>query len=629
MEQAVGQAAEAASFCRKEDHPSYESNIKYLSYWLNLIQMRYELLKKNLRGCDRALALLDAARQNTEYFADLESIFPNRFYSIEDLSNEALFIAAYRSFLSHDFKSCASNLNQWIDRSKAFEGTWRYNNVKVRFLVSEFLDLLASVASSIKDRQEILHAIRRTIRHEPVGLACLELINQAELMEHMYASGFLGEAQRSSIFQIMTELFPLDAHPEEIKSLGVYEKYKYDQFEVLPRYFAETFQTALQLADRNLPEECGRLLNDFLRAFLVIANEYHYSKANAFKNADWFKGLPANLKVEFEHLTLEELANSLVELIRALWNKYPSDTAPFTRLIAFIAELRSQTMNAEKSLAYVRDEVVNKLSRSVFPHIVSVEDEHKLDADTVEYRVRRLWKRGIPAALVLHGKTNNGKTIKLRRGNFYYLRPRWKRYGYRRFSLDQDDFQAYPAKLLAEVDFVTSDFVPGAAPWEGDVSELLKSDEGSCLEFKPSEHMPEGRDIIEWVIAFGNNYPEGGKLILGVLERRDPRTNERIVEGFPVTERFVNGLYSKVLAKSEPLVPFKVFRASRNGTDFAVIQFVSFDDNALEPYVLKTKDQTRAETFFRDGASTIRYTGFKEVMAKFRVQKEASVVRGK
>jgi predicted HTH transcriptional regulator len=174
---------------------------------------------------------------------------------------------------------------------------------------------------------------------------------------------------------------------------------------------------------------------------------------------------------------------------------------------------------------------------------------------------------------------------------------------------------------------VTSYFISGVLPWEGDVPALLKSEEGPCLEFKPSDRLEkrdeatgqvtERRDILDWMVAFGNNYPEGGKLVLGILDQRDAKTGERPVAGFTITEKFINGLNGKV-DKVDPRLSFEVLRASHNGKDMAIVHVLSFRADAAGPYYLKGTDKT----FFRDGASTISYIGFPEMSRRFLAQKE-------
>jgi hypothetical protein len=601
LSDAVDCAKKAEELCRSNDVRFNERNVRYQTYWLLISKLRYELIKPR-KDFAKTIALLHDAINCAGSFG--ESIFPNRFYTLDDLRNEIHFIRGYKAFCENEFADCFVELGQWLGKSPNLEGTWRYGNIKIRCLVAEILASIDSNRHVCRPKEEVFSEIFRITRQQGVGLACLEIIHQAEILDTLATSGILPAPHRASILRQIVDLFPLDSQAEEIKSASLYDKFKYDGFEVLPRYFYDSYQTAEVLADRNDIEGCRKHLSGVLRYLLLFTNEYLYAKAMALRNTDWFEGLPVGFDKAFEKMDLEQLVRALDNLFRALQKTIDVPLDKIEQLGVFVRQLLT-TQDLKRELSYARREFVNNFFARLFPHVVFCEE---INENQTEFKVRRIWKKAVPEFLHLHGQVK-----KLQVARFYYLHPNWKGSLNRRFSFDRVQFEAYPARLVEKTIMMSSYFVPGLLVWDGNVSELLSADEGPLLEFKPSDKLFEGRDIIDWMIAFGNNYPQGGKLVIGVSDAKDPSTNQRQVYGFTADEKFINRLYGKARQQVEPSLLFQAFRAEWREKEFLIIQVLPFRSDAADPYVVKDK----AETFFREGASTIRYSGFTSIRQRF------------
>lgn len=77
----------------------------------------------------------------------------------------------------------------------------------------------------------------------------------------------------------------------------------------------------------------------------------------------------------------------------------------------------------EKSFQAILEKIIPKTYMSFFPLVIQVTKSYEAD-ETKVYKVRRIWGKGITEELNLFGPG-----LILEEGAYYYLTPRWKRYG--------------------------------------------------------------------------------------------------------------------------------------------------------------------------------------------------------
>src|SRR5438128_11875720 len=153
----------------------------------------------------------------------------------------------------------------------------------------------------------------------------------------------------------------------------------------------------------------------------------------------------------------DALLDALILLAPAVSKETLLNRETLDGLKSFMKALPTQP-DLRRAVEYVQDEVINKLSVGIVPHIVFVEERCEPSAEVIEFRVRRIWKRGVPEVLRLYRRKGEhcGKRDELQENEFYYLRTGWRRHGYRRFPLCDKDFEVYPAKLLKRLPAISS-----------------------------------------------------------------------------------------------------------------------------------------------------------------------------
>lgn len=149
MKQALVQAGNAKVLFDQMDKAkgiSYMENLRYLSFWYNIFRLRVSVVDKEF---DEARVAFEAALFDARYYKDLDresDIFPNYFADFNDLQNEALIISASRSLVvDRDARKSGEFLKQWTDQSRdRYLGSWRFNNIYIRYLAVSLLALLPS-----------------------------------------------------------------------------------------------------------------------------------------------------------------------------------------------------------------------------------------------------------------------------------------------------------------------------------------------------------------------------------------------------------------------------------------------------------------------------------------------------
>lgn len=173
LEQAITSAGAAIAASRAGDFP--EVHLHYLSFWKAICAERSALLSFMLDGRDSSLqnargAWQDAVRE-AEWFATRgasASVFPNRFYSVEDLRLEEVFLSAAFHFRHQKWDQCARTLIRWQEQLPSeFRWSWRDIQVLIRLLVAKALD-----AFERRDEQDLVRAcakLEEVARTEPIG----------------------------------------------------------------------------------------------------------------------------------------------------------------------------------------------------------------------------------------------------------------------------------------------------------------------------------------------------------------------------------------------------------------------------------------------------------------------------
>jgi len=138
------------------------------------------------------------------------NLFPRRFYSIEDLKLEELFLKAAKAFRNEQWLDCIDFLQEWIDRFPLeYRWSWRYSNVMVRLLGAS---VIANIYSEQVDRaamRQQVQALDEFARSEPIGRAGRYFATEIVRLDQKRAAEL-----KNSILHELCAYFPLDSITE-------------------------------------------------------------------------------------------------------------------------------------------------------------------------------------------------------------------------------------------------------------------------------------------------------------------------------------------------------------------------------------------------------------------------------
>lgn len=447
MKQSLDQANNAKALFDKVDKEKglfYAENLRYRSYWYNIFRLRVSVVDKEF---DEARVAFEAALSDARYYKDLDresDIFPNYYADFDDLQNEALIISASRALvIDRDARKSGEFLKQWTDQSRERHlGSWRFNNVYIRYQVVSLLALLPSSNDHLEDCKDKIKKIEDILKHEFVGNASRKLATIAKDIVKFVDGGIIeiNDSTYDTFFNKICDFFPIESKSLDFRIIESHRE-SLDPFQLLPEYFSKCFKKPEDL-NRLSPEQAQKVYQDImegLRYYFLMIIEFHYKRYLEFKQQGLpaLAGLPDNFECCFSEMNVERLKIKLGEICEALgkdgrrFQKFQiafSDVEGLLHLLQNNTQPLEMVETLEKSFQLILEKIIPKTYMSFFPHVVQVIGSYEAD-ETKVYKVRRIWEKGMAEELNLFGPG-----LILEEGAYYYLTPRWKRYG--RASVD-------------------------------------------------------------------------------------------------------------------------------------------------------------------------------------------------
>lgn len=223
LRRAVIHARTARSKSRSDEVPAAHDG--RLEYSYQTVRERAALMRFMLTGDDQHFniavqAWAEALKTANRLAEKKATLFPHRFYSIEDLKLEELFLNAARAFRNGQWADCVACLQEWIDKFPIeYRWSWRYSNVLVRLLGASVIAKICSSNGEL-DRGATRQQIRdldNVARAEPIGPAGRYFADEIVRLE-----GKTAAVAQKTILQHLYPYFPLDssvdfyARPAEI-----------------------------------------------------------------------------------------------------------------------------------------------------------------------------------------------------------------------------------------------------------------------------------------------------------------------------------------------------------------------------------------------------------------------------
>ncbi|MCH8011513.1 MAG: hypothetical protein IIA61_06135 [Candidatus Marinimicrobia bacterium] len=444
MKQALDQAKNAKVLFDKVDKEkglSYAENLRYLSYWHNIFLLRVSAYEKKF---NKAIEALEAALSDVRYYKDSnreEDIFPNYYADFDDLQNETLIISASKALvIDRDTQKSGDFLKIWIDRSREkHHGSWRFNNVYIRYLVISIFTLLPALKDYFQECNDKLKIIDEILKHEFVGSTTRKLATIAKDIVKFVDGGIIeiNDGLHGAFFYKICDLFPIESTTLDFRIIESHRELL-DPFQFLPEYFSKCFKKPENLNKLSLVQMQNMYqdLIEGIRYYFLIITEFHYKRYLAFKQQGLpiLGALPDNFECTFSEMKINKLKAALGEICKALhkegrrFKKFQIAFSEVEDLLQYITQSVATVETLEKSFQVISEKIIPKTFMSFFPHVVQVTESYEAEKTKV-YKVRRIWEKVTPEELNLFGPD-----LVLEKGAYYYLTPRWKRYG--RASVD-------------------------------------------------------------------------------------------------------------------------------------------------------------------------------------------------
>lgn len=450
MMQAVDYARTSKEYFGQIDEEkgvSYDDNVRYLSYWHKIFLARVSVIDREFNKAEKAL---ESAVSHAGYFkasGKEDRIFPNYYADFDDLKNENLVVSAFKALvIDRDTVRCGDFLKQWIDVSKEKHlGSWRFNNVYIRYLVTSALTLIPFLRDHWQRYREVMGEMEKVLECEFVGSASRTLATLVKDIVKFVDGGIIAvdDAVYEGLFDKVCDLFPIESTSRDFRTTELARELP-DPFLYLPEYFAKCFRKPENLdefSSQQIKELCQTVLDGF-RHYLVILTEYHYKLYLSFKQQapSWLQSLPDNFDINFGEMELAKLKFSLGQVCTALGKRpFQSSFDDVEELFNIISGAFTPDVgNVEEIFRIIANKVIPKTYMHFFPHVIQVTRSYEIEGTNV-YTATRMWSKGAPHQLSLFGLG-----LTLEEGAYYYLKPRWKRIG--RESVNTTNRQFYIAK---------------------------------------------------------------------------------------------------------------------------------------------------------------------------------------
>jgi hypothetical protein len=312
-------------------------HIEYLTYWLNIVCERIHILRFMSKGEENEYnlalkhlrAAVRSARKIVEKYGE-ESIFPNRYYSIEDLEVEELFLKAAHAFRFRKWKRSVVLLTECLTKFPTkYYLSWRHIQIFIRLLVAK-----AICALEENDYPSFYDACRKLVEiknSEPIGKTGRFLCNWVDSVQYI----FMKELQdgKSIIFDEekiskLWEYFPLDAYLQDDLYI---EDMKYsDPFLSLPPDIYYRIKETGRPSNEKDVEVCKVRLLSAIEAFLGYLYDYYFQLFHKKERPDLNKAIQED--------TPQILLRKIFELIDTNW-KNPEFINSLTGLENALEEL--------------------------------------------------------------------------------------------------------------------------------------------------------------------------------------------------------------------------------------------------------------------------------------------------
>ena len=294
--------------------------------------------------------------------------------------------------------------------------------------------------------------IDEILRHEFVGSASRNLVTIAKDMVKFVDSSIIevNDNLYSVLFRKICDFFPIDSTSRDFRITESHREL-WNPFEFLPEYFWNCFKKPENLNGLSL-DKMQKMYQDLMTGlvyYLSIITEFHYKRYLSFKQqgASMLTTLPNDFNCNFSQMDVGTLKIVLGEICKAL-NKEGRRFQKFQVAFGDVEDLLQHSNKTvtteilEKSFQVILEKIIPKTYMSFFPHVVQVTESYRIEGALV-HKVRRVWKRGIPEELNLLGPEV------LEKGAYYYLTPRWKRYGRESVDTRSGQFAIFKSDLYS------------------------------------------------------------------------------------------------------------------------------------------------------------------------------------
>lgn len=188
-------------------------HVPYLEYWKAIVTQRHDFIVFMLTG---ELEAIERARANWSRACTIAArathLFPNRYYSLEDLELEGRFLEAASAFRNGEYPAALEHLEYLLEHyPRDFVWSWREMNLRVRLLGLRALNLVLQGDRS-KVAEEV-RAMRNLSQNEPIGDAARVFVETLVLLLSRYPSD-----DWKDLLPQLYRVFPLDSYVEHYES---------------------------------------------------------------------------------------------------------------------------------------------------------------------------------------------------------------------------------------------------------------------------------------------------------------------------------------------------------------------------------------------------------------------------
>lgn len=218
-----------------------ESHVLYLRFWHVVVLERLQILKyvetrieedfmKAVQAWEEALSI--AQKFVNEYGE--RRIFPNRFYSLDDLRIEEIFLKSLHAFLQKKWSLSVDYLEDWRRKLPAeFRFSWRDMQVNIRLLFAKALRGFSE--GNQLDLREAATELSRLGSAEPIGNVGRFLVSEARTLQMK-----LGTELSDEYVARLASYFPLDSYTDSFQATSEIDP----SFSLPKKIFAWMEQTA-------------------------------------------------------------------------------------------------------------------------------------------------------------------------------------------------------------------------------------------------------------------------------------------------------------------------------------------------------------------------------------------------